>query len=121
MDVSTHLKIVGFNCKFSRCALLAFSGHGDAKVGSAVGVALFLGVWLGMHGSIAVQGNIVDVIESLDKACDFDWDGVNELCKLQTGLIMKLCAVIFGSIGCFIAVAALATTLSVAKTVVEAI
>ena len=92
------------------CALLAFSGNGDAKVGSAGGVALFLGVWLGLYGSLAVQGEIFEAIEYAGKDCKF-----YDECIVYNSLIMQLCGVIFGSIGCFPAVAALATTFRVVE------
>merc|ERR1712179_614037 len=95
------------------CALSAFSGNGDAKVGSAGCVALFLGIWLGLHASFAVQGNLGDAISVYSKC--------KNNCTLYYSAVMHLCAVVFGSVGCFIAVAALATTFSVAKTAVSAI
>ena len=95
--------------------MLAFSGHGDAKAGSAGGVALFLGVWLGLNGAVAVQGNLGDALSVLAKCNNASLGNCH---TSYVAMIMQLCAIVTGSIGCFIAVAALAATFSVAKTVV---
>merc|ERR1712106_591779 len=83
------------------CALLAFSGHGDAKAGSA--------------GGVAVQGNLGDALSVLAKCNNAPLGNCH---TSYVAMIMQLCAIVTGSIGCFIAVAALAATFSVAKTVV---
>ena len=96
------------------CALLAFTGNGDAKAGSAGGIVLFLGVYLGKYGSTAVQYGLGETIENLGDVCN-----ITENCDAYYAAIMWLCAVVFGSIGCFLGVAALAGTFTVAKAIVS--
>ena len=96
------------------CALLAFTGNGDAKAGSAGGIVLFLGVYLGSYGASAVQSSLGDKIEAQDEICS-----KTEVCEFYYAYIMWLSAVVFGSIGCFLGVAALAGTFTVAKAIVS--
>ena len=63
-----------------------------------------------MHGSLAVQRELGEAIS--ESADCHNW------CTGHIALIMELCAVVFGSVGCFVAIAALAATFSVAKSVV---
>ena len=72
---------------------------------------MFLGVYLGKFGSRAVQNGLGDLIaESGD--CD-------DQCEVYYALIMWLCAVVFGSVGCFLGVAALAGTFTVTQAIVS--
>merc|ERR1711976_336534 len=91
------------------CACLAFTGNGDAKAGSAGGIVLFLGVYLGAYGGSAVQFSLGEKIDLLSNC-------VNN-CDTYYAYIMWLCGVIFGSVGCFLGVAALAGTFTVAKAI----
>ena len=57
-------------------------------------------------------------LKEISNEVDSNGDGVSLCCKPYNAMVMLLCAVIFGSIGCVIAIAALATTFSVVKSVV---
>ena len=59
-----------------------------------------------------------DLSNEIDNDIDADVDLVALCCKPYHAMVMLLCAVIFGSIGCVIAIAALAATFSVAKSMV---
>ena len=102
---------------------MLFSGRRDARAGSAGVVALLLGVYLGWYGSFIVRDdNFMESLNELGKDCrecrDQFEDICNVLCKPYHAFVMLLCAVIFGSIGCFTAIVALATTFTVASPIV---
>ena len=56
--------------------------------------------------------------KEISNEVDSDGDAVSLCCKPYNAMVMLLCGVIFGSIGCVIAIAALAATFSVAKSIV---
>ena len=80
------------------CSCIAFTRNGDAKAGSAGGVLLFLGVYLGKWATLAVQTKLGDAIKEFSdleiQVCNGNFEN---LCKEYVALIMWLIAVIFGS------------------------
>ena len=79
-----------------RCSCVAFTRNGDVKAGSAGGVLLFLGVYLGKFAGLAVQLKLGEVIAELGKE-DLCSGNYTDGCQEYIGLIMWLIAVVFGS------------------------